>query len=81
MGNLPSRGWGPWRREFYSLHSDPQSIQMDTAHEFGTWRNVWGGLVSHFVYTRWPSVWQWMVNIPYFHRRRVRRLRKFFPNL
>lgn len=78
---LPSRGWGPWREEFYSIFSNSQAIEADTNHEHGLWHNVWLGKAGHFIYGRWPDLWRWWVNLPPFHRCMTRRLNKFFPNL
>ncbi len=81
MMKIPSRGWGPWRQEFYSIHSNPDAIKADVACEHGLWSNVWIGRVSNFVYDRWPTFWRWFMNLPPLHRRNTRRLNKFFPNL
>lgn len=79
--NLPSKGRGLWRKEFYSFHSSHSAMDEDVHHEFGTWRNVWVGKVSGFVYGRWPKFWVWSVNLPPFHRRWLRRMKVFFPNI
>lgn len=59
MRKLPSRGWGPWRQEFYSFHSNPTLAATD--REFGTWSNVWVRKMSAAVYARWPDFWRWWV--------------------
>lgn len=76
MIELPSRGWGPWRQEWYSIHSDP-ARQMDA----GSWKNVWIGAVSALVYARWPDFWRWWVNLPPMRRRWLKDLQRHFPNL
>lgn len=78
---LPSKGWGPWRKEFYSYYSFEQQMKEDIFHECGQWRNVWVGKFSSFIYNRWPDFWRWFVNLPPLHRRSTKRLQKHFPNL
>jgi hypothetical protein len=79
MWQLPSRGWGPWRQEFYSFHSNPALAADDAEHRFGVWRNVWFGRVSSFVFARWPDVWRWFANLPIPTASR-RALRRCFAN-
>ena len=81
MMKLPSRGWGPWRQEFYSFHSNISAMDADISHEFGTWTNVWTRRFGHFVYVRWPDLWRWFINLPPMRRRSIKHLQKFFPNL
>ena len=61
MRKLPSIGWGPWRKEFYSFHSNPNMIEADSKHEFGSWKNVWMNAVSNFIFKKWPAAWRKIV--------------------
>jgi hypothetical protein len=76
---LPTRGWGPWRQVFYSLHSDPEKAETDL--ECGVWCNAWFDKISASVYDRWPDLWRRIANLPWPHARTTRKLQKFFPNL
>jgi hypothetical protein len=80
---LPSRGWGPWRQEFYSFHSSPRLQREDAGREFGSWRNVWVAKFSRFVFARWPDFWRWWVNTKIMkqHSRSWHDLRRCFQNL
>ena len=79
MRPLPSRGWGPWREEFYSLHSNPRLIAEDVEHRFGVWHNVWSHRVGSVVFRVSPALWRWWANRPTSKTRRT--LQSFFPNL
>lgn len=80
---LPSRGWGPWRQEFYSFHSSMRLQREDAKHEFGSWQNVWTAKLSRAVFARWPGLWRWLVNntLVRRHSRSWRDLRRCFPNM
>lgn len=71
---LPSRGWGPWRQEFYSIFSGSQSIAEDVKHEHGIWHNVWIQKISSFIYNRWPNLWRIWMNWEPIRRRYVHKL-------
>jgi len=81
MKKLPSKGWGPWRREFYSLYSNPKSQEEDINHEFGVWHNVWLGKISSIVYKVSPKFWVWTINLPPLRYRILKDLKKHFPNM
>lgn len=75
---MTTRGWGPFKEEFYSLSSN---LADQDSLEFGLWRNVYIGKLSNFIYDRWPGPWKWLVNLRPLHARFTRKLQKFFPNL
>lgn len=81
MRTLPSRGWGPWRQEFYSIHSSPRAQAEDVNHEHGLWCNVWANWLSNRVFDRWPNLWRWWANLEPLRRRKIRQLNKWFPHL
>ncbi len=81
MCELPSKGWGPWRREFYSLHSNVADQAADTNHVFGFWCNAWISRAGRIIFRFWPNLWRWWVNLPPFRAKTTRKLQKFFPNL
>ena len=60
-----TKGWGPWRYEWYSLcsaHRDSIiTCRMCTA---GSWENVWRTKMSQFVFAVAPDLWRWWVNRP-----------------
>lgn len=72
---LPSRGWGPWRQEFYSLSAFPHDMTA------GIWRNVWLSKVSGTIYRYRPGLWRWWMNTPSMRARFLKRMKPFFPNL
>lgn len=78
MRKLPSRGWGPWRQEFYSFRSDTREIED---FNFGLWHNCWLHHVSSFMYGHWPNLWRWWFNLPPMRWAWLRRVKTFFPNL
>lgn len=77
MMKLPSRGWGPWRQEWYTYSSSPRKAAPEDG--FGQWRFVWAQAVDSLIYRRLKPVWIWWHNRPNSLTRR--RLRKHFPNL
>jgi hypothetical protein len=81
MMNLPSKGWGPWRKEFYSFHSNSTAIEADTEHTFGTWSNVWSLKISSILWRWFPHTWVKVINLPPFRNRSLKKLQKHFPNL
>ena len=76
---LPSRGWGPWRREFYSLYSTTRQIEADVNHEHGEWVNVWTHQADSMVYALCYQLWHWWHNRPNSKSRRA--IEKHFPKL
>jgi hypothetical protein len=87
--SLPSRYWGPFKQEWYSLCSGcstydgggPDSKCPRCAS--GMWIGVVHHKISQFFYCHFYSVWYWWQNErPGFHNSRTRKfLRKHFPNL
>jgi hypothetical protein len=66
---LPSKGWGPWRYEWYSICSghasniypvDPNCNRCMS----GKWVNVWAHKIEHVIYTLAPWLWIRWVNRP-----------------
>lgn len=58
-----TRGWGPWRAEWYSICSAHQRYDKGCERcEAGSWVNTWGLAVSHFVFRYWPRLWLWWAN-------------------
>lgn len=82
--HLPSKGWGPWRAEWYSICSkmhgfDPERRAACRACNAGTWRNVWVGRFDSLVYRRARRTWLWWHNRPRSKSRRT--LESIFPGL
>lgn len=70
---LPSKGWGPFRYEWYSIcsghskNSDGKYYGHDTSCNrcmAGRWTNCWMHEISSFVYDHEPELWRWWVNRP-----------------
>ena len=63
---LPTtRGWGPWRRDWYSICSAHQNGGPDdecSRCRAGLWRNRWMHALGHVVYKLSPRLWRWWVN-------------------
>lgn len=66
---LPSKGWGPWRYEWYSICSGCNKPDKNIFYNpncprcmTGSWRNVWLGKIEHIIYTLAPNLWRWWVN-------------------
>jgi hypothetical protein len=60
---LPSKGWGPWRREFYSLCSAHQEAREGCPRcASGTWANAWASAISRAGYKVTPRFWLLMSN-------------------
>lgn len=61
---LPSRRWGPFRQEFYSLHSGPPCDQsVDGVCPHGVWLSVLVHRLSSVVYWASPRLWRWWGNL------------------
>lgn len=58
-----SRGWGPWRENYYSICSAHHIFVHDCPRcEVGTWYNAWLGKVSNLAYRISPHLWRLWVN-------------------
>lgn len=83
MRTLPSRRWGPFRQEWYSIcsagHDEGPNGNCDRCRA-GMWHNVVAQRIGHAIYVRWPSVWRWWANRRFFNRT-ARFLEGHFPNL
>ncbi len=67
---LPTKGWGPWRRDWYSVcsrhrHFDPTCRLCST----GFWGNHWWTEVSKMVFKRAPNLWVWCANLRVLRRK------------
>lgn len=60
---LSARGWGPWRREWYSICS-AHSVDADRCPRcaVGVWKNAWAVALGHCVYKAFPRLWRWWAN-------------------
>ena len=57
------RGWGPWRREWYSICSAHRCFIADcTLCHSGGWHNCWGAAVSRAFFWLAPDLWRRLVN-------------------
>src|SRR6478736_1833567 len=70
MNRLPTRGWGPWRYDWYSVcskhrHHDPDCRLCDC----GSWVNNWWHLAGSLVYKVAPNLWRWWANRPFMKER------------
>lgn len=60
-----TRGWGPWRQDWYSIcsahqHGGPEDdCRLCRA---GKWRNRWRHFLGHCVYKISPRLWRWWAN-------------------
>jgi hypothetical protein len=75
-----SQGWGPWRREWYSIcsrHHDPHTDchMCMTGH----YSYVVLNHMEHFFYTHFYRLWHWWVNRPNSASRK--RIETIFPKL
>lgn len=76
---LPTRGWGPWRQDYYTLSSNLRAPEADPAYGFGVWRNRWAHNIDGLVWRFARPVALWWHNRPNSKTRRT--LERFFPNL
>ena len=78
--NIRSRGWGPWREEWYSICSAHRGYK-ETCNlcNKGTWVNVYKQAAGYFIFERWPDLWRWWANRPWSPRRK--KLEGWFPGL
>jgi hypothetical protein len=77
---LPSRGWGPFRQEWYSYSSSTDTTKTGPETGFGSWVNVWGHRGSSLLYRLSPKLWRVWANRKYFNPG-ARRLERTFPKL
>lgn len=76
---LPSKGWGPWRKQFYSVYSTTRQIKADANYEHGIWHNVWLSRVDHLIYLACYPLWHWWHNRPNSYSRK--NIERLFPKL
>lgn len=58
-----SQGWGPLRRDWYSICSTHQtSNERCSRCAVGTWKNAWAAAIGRRVYTAFPGLWRWWAN-------------------
>lgn len=62
---MESKGWGPWRQEWYSFCSrhrrtDPKCHICSSGH----WVNVWRVRLGSLVFKASPDLWRWWANRP-----------------
>ena len=60
---IPTRGWGPFRYDWFSICSrhqdhDPSCILCKQ----GSWMNHWKWLIGQLIYLISPPLWMWWVN-------------------
>jgi hypothetical protein len=83
MGEYRGRrlGWGPWRRDWFSICSRHGRGEELGCRMCMTGHYVWrvNYNLNHFVYKRWPNLWRWWVNRPGSWTRK--RLEGWFPGL
>ena len=62
-GRVPTIGWGPWRKEWYSICSGHYLWNEECSIcNVGRWVNVWRHAVGHVIYRVAPGVWRWWAN-------------------
>jgi hypothetical protein len=62
---LRSRGWGPWRQDWYHVCSAHQGFADGCPRcLIGEWQNVWSLHVSQAFYKASPSLWKLWANRP-----------------
>ncbi len=67
---LPTRGWGPWRQEFYSVCSKHRITHPTCSTcKAGSWPNCWKRALGARIYKRWPRLWRRWANRPAGRRR------------
>ena len=57
---LPTRYWGPFRQEWYSLSSDPNAGGPETG--FGMWISVYKQWIDHQFHDHIYPIWYWWHN-------------------
>lgn len=78
---LPSRRWGPFRQEFYSIHSGPDcETAVDGVCEHGRWVSVPMQSLSSLLYRVSPRLWRKWRNRRWLNPSR-RFLERMFPNI
>lgn len=77
---MMTRGWGPWRQDWYSICSAHMKPQTDCPNcQAGQWINTWNHALGGIVYRLHKPTWLWWANRP--NSKTKRFLRKHFPNL
>lgn len=60
------RGWGPWRRDWYSICSRHRGFEPKCALcQHGSWEWLVPHSISSFVYWISPGLWRWWANLPW----------------
>lgn len=60
---LPSLGWGPFRRDWYSICSMHSVYDLEcNLCQKGHWHNAWRVFAGHIVYKAVPDLWRWWAN-------------------
>ena len=71
---LCSKGWGPFRCEWYSFCSGHGKNEDGNYYGFdtdcsrcmvGSWINCWMHEITSFIYDHTPELWRWWVNRPH----------------
>lgn len=77
---LPTRGWGPWRADFYSVCSRHHHSRDDCPQcNAGQWSNRIVHRIDGRIYRYARRLWLWWHNRPNSKARRT--LEGIFPNL
>jgi hypothetical protein len=70
-----TRGWGPWRKDWYSVCSKHRVTQDDCGMcNAGHWVNNWVHLAGGFVFKVSPRLWRWWVNRLFLKKRWIKEL-------
>jgi hypothetical protein len=78
---LKSKGWGPWRAEWYSICSKHQYGRDDCKLcQAGEWVNVWVNFISQQFHQHCYPLWYWWQNGPR-RKANLKSLQRWFPNL
>lgn len=58
-----TRGWGPWKKHYYSICSRHQKSITTCKHcRTGQWYNVWRSGISNMVFKYCPKIWKYFTN-------------------
>lgn len=64
MSKLETKGWGPWRSDWYSLCSAHQQLNNNCyLCSAGYWQNRYMQKFSGAVYIICPKLWIWWANL------------------
>lgn len=59
---LKSKGWGPWKYEFYSVCSAHHSNDNCSTCQVGSWINCYAHIITTYIYERNYALWFWWAN-------------------